>query len=217
MAGKPKQRDRVQSLVADAAEPLTAANIAVRLGIHVTTVRFHLNNLLDDGLLVAAPSTVPTVGRPQLVYSAVSEPPVSDLVGLLLAQLGATEGEREQRAAAAGQAWARAYRRPKPLVDLPDPVTVAVDMLTRLGFQISSATSIFGTHELRICSCPLRELATGHPEIARGVQRGVIEEALAISSPALAAQYVVQAVPDPDGGDCEVTLRLSPSRAEVRS
>ena len=50
------------------------------------------------------------------------------------------------------------------------------------------------------------------PEVARGVARGVIEQALAASSPALSSQYAVTVAPDPAGGDCEIVLRLAPLR-----
>ena len=32
-----------------AEEPVTAAQVAQQLGVHVTTARFHLRNLVDDG------------------------------------------------------------------------------------------------------------------------------------------------------------------------
>lgn len=92
---------------------------------------------------------------------------------------------------------------------LPDPVTVVADALTGLGFAIRATTSAFGSHELTICSCPLKELSTDHPEIARGIARGVIEEALAMASPTLGSQYTVAVRPDLTAGDCEITVGLS--------
>ena len=53
------------------------------------------------------------------------------------------------------------------------------------------------------------------PEVARGVARGVIEQALATSSPALSSQYGVVVSPDPAGGDCEIVLRLAPLRRDA--
>ena len=87
-----------------------------------------------------------------------------------------------------------------------------LETLTALGFRVSNVMSAFGTHELRICSCPLKDIGRHHPEVARGVARGVIEQTLASSSAALASQYLVDVVPDP-AGDCEITLRLSRVRA----
>ncbi|GAC70128.1 helix-turn-helix transcriptional regulator [Gordonia soli] len=212
MAGR--ARERVLEVLAASTEPLDAAEVAERLDIHVTTARFHLNNLITDGEATSTTLASDSVGRPRVGYTVVRRSSMADLVGLLLDQLGSTPQAREHCAAEAGRLWAAEVDIPAADVDLPDPVTVASDILARLGFRVSGATSIFGSHELRICSCPLKDLAGRHPEIARGVQRGVIEQALAASSPTLASQYAVAVVPDPQDGDCEVTLRLSPRSAQ---
>lgn len=206
------QRGKVFDFLTQADSPRDAREVAAALDIHVTTARFHLNNLLADGRILSAPIRSSGAGRPRVGYSIAPTPPVDDLLGLLLTRLGATEQVREHVAAEAGRLWAARHGSDHADVDLPDPVIVATDLLGHLGFQVSSSMSAFGTHELLICSCPLRDIAAAHPEVARGVVRGAIEQALATSSPALASQYTVTTTPDPSGGDCEIRLTLSRSR-----
>lgn len=189
--------------------PLDAAAVAQRLQVHVTTARFHLNNLMRSGEAATVPLPSVSVGRPRLGYVAVPAAPTDELVSLLLSQLGPTAHSREQRAAEAGHLWAARHPAPPPPTPLPDPVTVVADALTGLGFQIRSSTSAFGSHEITICSCPLKEFATDHPEIARGIARGVIEEALATASATLGSQYAVTVRPDVAGGNCGVTVTLA--------
>ncbi|MFW0789260.1 transcriptional regulator [Gordonia sp. CPCC 205333] len=192
-----------------AGAPLDAGGVADRLGVHVTTARFHLNNLINTGEATTTQLPSASVGRPRLGYVAVATAPTGELLSLLLGRLGATAGAREQRAAEAGQLWAARHPAPPPPTPVPDPVTVVADALAGLGFQVRSTTSAFGSHELQICSCPLKELGADHPEIAHGVARGVIEEALSSASATLGSQYAVTVRPDPAGGNCEITVRLA--------
>jgi len=209
MVERNRQRERVLEIVAASSTPIDADTVADAAGIHVTTARFHLNNLIADGEISADQLPATGRGRPRLVYSAPRPLPIGQLLGLLLDQLGGTEAVREELAARAGRCWAQPYLDAVESADVPDPVTVAGQILQRLGFRITESSSVFGTHELKICSCPLRGLADTHPEVVRGVQRGILEEAFARCAPAFAAQYRVLAQPNSDG-DCAVTIRLAP-------
>ncbi|MGX1809334.1 helix-turn-helix transcriptional regulator [Nocardia sp. NPDC055321] len=209
MATMPRQRDRVLALVRDSLQPLDAPVIAQALGIHITTARFHLNALIEAGLVEGTWLPSETVGRPRKGYVAVGGDPVAPVLAALLAQLGDTPAERRAKAAVAGRVWADTLTGiGADDSGLPDPVTVLSTTLTRLGFQISSAVSSFGTHEIQLCNCPLRRIAVGAPEIVVGVQQGMIERILERHSAALASQYEVDVRPDASG-DCGVTLRLT--------
>ncbi|RDI55301.1 helix-turn-helix transcriptional regulator [Nocardia mexicana] len=209
MATTPRQRDRVLALVRDSLEPLDAPVIAEALGIHITTARFHLNTLIDEGLVEGTWLPSATVGRPRKGYVVVGADPTAPLLDALLAQLGDTDADRRAKAAAAGRVWADTLTGIGARGDdLPDPVTVVAATLTRLGFQVSSTVSSFGTHEIQVCNCPLRRIARNAPEIVIGIQQGLIERVLERYSPALASQYGVEVRPD-TSGDCGVTLRLT--------
>ncbi|WP_280370006.1 transcriptional regulator [Nocardia wallacei] len=213
MSATPRQRDKVLAVVRDSLEPLDAPVIARSLGIHITTARFHLNSLIDEGLVEGTWLPSATVGRPRKGYVAVGADPSAPLLDALLAQLGGNADERRAKAAAAGHVWADTLTGVGGgSADLPDPVTVVTTTLTRLGFQVSSTMSSFGNHEIEVCNCPLRRFARSAPEIVIGIQQGLIERILERHSPALAAQYNVDVRPDVSG-DCGVTLRLT-SRAQ---
>ena len=209
MPGDP--RTTVLGLLRVAGTPVTAAEMAQQLGVHVTTARFHLRNLVDDGKAATVRLRSVSAGRPRTGYVAVNELAVDDLLSILLGHLGGSATEREQTAALAGRQWAAQVLAgtPAPVpATVPDPATVTADALGLLGFKVSNVLSAFGTHEITMCSCPLRQVGTSHPEIARGIARGAVEYALESSSPALAGQYGVNVVPAADG-DCEITLKLA--------
>ncbi|AHH15442.1 putative transcriptional regulator [Nocardia nova SH22a] len=209
MTGTPRQRDRVLALVRDSLEPLDAPLIARALGIHITTARFHLNALIDEGLVEGTWLPSETVGRPRKGYVAAGADPAAPVLAALLAQLGDTPADRKAKAVVAGRMWADSLADvAEPAAGLPDPVTVVTMALTRLGFQVSESVSSFGTHEIRLCNCPLRRIAVGAPEIVIGIQQGLIERVLWRHSPALTEHYDVEVHPDP-AGDCGVTLRLT--------
>ena len=201
--------------------PVTAAQVAQQVGVHGTTARFHLRNLVDDGKATAVQLRSESAGRPRTGYVAVNELAVDDLLNILLGHLGGSTTEREQTGALAGRQWAAralagaAHPRPVPPPDpalVPDPATVTAEALRMLGFKVSNMMSAFGTHEITMCSCPLRQIGATHPEIARGIARGAVEYAIEASSPVLPGQYGVHVAPAPEG-DCEITLRLSRATA----
>lgn len=231
---EPSPRGRVLAAVEDAhtrtGHAVTAAELAEILDLHPSTVRFHLRKLLDAGQIVEE-STDTTDGsdgrgRPRKHYRPAPATPTDTLLLALVEALADTDDEREDRAAQAGRIWASTVvgSVPGPVAgsvpEASDPLDAAAAVLTALGFEIQSMSSIFGTSEIRVCSCPLRILGQRHPEVARGIQRGAVEFALAglAGSAGSAASgtpdgWTVTSRPDPRFGDCEVTLRLAPTAA----
>lgn len=208
----PRQRDRVRTLVADAPAPIDAQTVAAALGVHVTTARFHLSNLVDEGAAVWIVLPSDGVGRPRVGYRIVVPPPIDDLLFMLIARVAPTPSEREVLAADVGRAWA-AKHLPADIAhdDGPaDPVVLAETILTRLGFKITGVLSTFGDHEISLCGCPLQDLEHELPEVASGVVRGILEEALRSGGQTLESAYSVSVVTDASQGACE--LRLSVTR-----
>ncbi|MFT3661027.1 MAG: hypothetical protein QM809_06410 [Gordonia sp. (in: high G+C Gram-positive bacteria)] len=208
----PRQRDRVRSLVAEAENPIDAHTVAAVLNIHVTTARFHLNNLVDEGAVAAVALPPDGVGRPKVGYRTVATPPIDDLLILLIARTGETPEARETLAADVGRAWAAGHP-PAVDVDMPDPVVVAETVLTRLGFTVTGVVSAFGSHEITLCGCPLHDLERTLPEVARGLVRGILEGSL-FGSAILRSAYAVDVRPDPHAGACELRLSLAPAPAD---
>lgn len=87
---------------------------------------------------------------------------------------------------------------------------MVVGTLTELGFQIRSTFTSFGTATVRICTCPLAEVAVDAPEVVRGVQQGLIQEVIDMNADAVGGRFTVSVRPDAKGGSCEVSLVVSP-------
>ncbi|NLG44968.1 hypothetical protein [Gordonia sp. (in: high G+C Gram-positive bacteria)] len=211
-----RQRDRVRSLLAEADGPIDAQAVSAALGVHVTTARFHLNNLVDEGSAETVPLAPEGVGRPRVGYRIVVAPPIDELLLMLIAKMGSTPEVREHLAAEAGREWAArhgvAEADPQEML-VPDPVVIVETILTRLGFRITDVMSAFGRHEINLCGCPLQHIGDELPEVARGVVRGIVEQALAAGYQRLGGAYSVTVRPDGREGDCELHLSLERAKA----
>ncbi len=211
LLGSAPRRDIVQALAdlsITPAEPgaptrragLSAPELADRLGLHVTTVRFHLDQLLAAGLVVpgGAGSAGPgRRGRPPKRF-AVNPVPRSasrdDLAHRLLAELLAdswtgaalTLPSPEE----AGRGWAHRHTRAVPEGTLgPDPATTAGQWLGKVG-QVVDVLDEWGyapevrmvdqgrTAEVSLSHCPFLELARTHEAVVCGIHRGLLRGAV---------------------------------------
>lgn len=167
---------------------MTAAQLAAEIGLHVTTVRFHLGQLDRAGLVTSHFTTVFGVGRPRKIYAAAPSRAEPDggashlmlLAGLLTASFGA-----DLTPVQAGQRWAREH------VDNQDggPATTPGDWLAKLGRLVDvlrrwgytpDLTTADGGRSCRIdlVDCPFMELARASQEVVCGIHRGLLTGAL---------------------------------------
>lgn len=210
MTRRVKQRERVLDLVRESTGPLDAHHLADALDLHVTTIRFHLSGLVDEGLVRTQALPAEKVGRPRTGYVAVREPSYTDLVALLAARIGGSAAERERKAVEVGDDWAGILGfAPKPTTDAG---ALVIESLEQLGFETRTATNAFGTHSITLCTCPLAEIARSNPEVVRGIQRGLIQRVLDDHATTLGASYTVDVFPDPQDGNCLVELVLRPGQ-----
>lgn len=203
-----RQRQRVLDVLRDAAGPVDAHQVAAALDIHVTTVRFHLGTLEEQGAIRRGGGTGGGVGRPRLTYVVAPRLDYADIVALFATHLGGSAAEREAVAVRVGADLARRAR----LVDVvaSTSLTELVEgVLAALGFQIRSVATMFGSLTVRLCSCPLAELAADAPEVVRGIQQGLVQEVVDANADALGRRYRVAVRPDPRQGACEVSLELT--------
>jgi len=159
--------------------PLTTAEIAEMLDLHVNTVRPHLERMRDVGLLLVDTEARGGVGRPQHRYSLSDDAPSLGLepspfptLARMLVKAGSAgglegadlrEAGREQ-GVSDGRRWAPGT----PGLD------VVVGEQARLGFDPETAE---GEVEATIAfaHCPFRELAEEHPDLICAVHRGLVE------------------------------------------
>jgi predicted ArsR family transcriptional regulator len=169
--------------LATSTQPLTAAELADRLGLHPNTVRLHLERMREAGLVDVEPVHRGTVGRPQHVYALTSnapgitfDPPSHALLAGLLGALAERVGADADDADAIGWSWgAETARRARS----HDCVKALSTELHRLGFD--PAVEPDGRDvTISFLHCPFRELAEAYPELVcnlhRGICRGVVEE-----------------------------------------
>ena len=154
---------RVLAAVRDAAAGVTAAELGSRLGLHVTTVRFHLDRLAADGLVAGRAVSSGARGRPRLVYQAVRVPDARAGMLAALADAAAGDGPAAERAQRAGERWAEGLD-----VKGLDPVAALAAVFTELGFA-----PVPSEGGLALRACPFLDDARHHPEVVCGVHHGL--------------------------------------------
>lgn len=205
-----QQRQRVLSLLRTSGEPVDVQHVADALHIHITTARFHLSTLEHQGAVRRGNPRGRGVGRPRLTYEITPRLDYADIVALFATHLGGTPREREARAVRIGADLAHRVR----LTSRRDESSISdlvVGTLHQLGFEIRSIIEAFGEVTVRICTCPLAEIAIEAPEVVLGIQQGLIQEVIDENAPALGHRYSTAVWPDSRQGSCEISLVLRPA------
>ncbi|QDO88709.1 helix-turn-helix domain-containing protein [Ornithinimicrobium ciconiae] len=182
---------------------LSAQELADVVGLHLTTVRFHLDQLVAAGLLTTIQAPPSGAGRPRKLYAVpgVAMTPPSDPHALqayaALSEIVATVDTRdeplEQSPAAlelSGREWARDHVsrlavRIGQHAPAPTPgawlgkIGAVLDLLVGWGHAPEIRTSS-GAHEVDILlrDCPFIALARDSPQMVCGVHRGLLRGAL---------------------------------------
>lgn len=202
------------------AQGLTATQLAEQLSLHVTTVRFHLDQLVAAGLVEASFHKHIGAGRPRKVYARVRGPAttVSSRDSLLLlstllteAFSAQTEHQRPLSPDEAGQRWASENITPHDSVPAATPgqwiakLGRAIDVLRSWGYE-PELTADPGGRDARIelTRCPFRELARQNTAVVCGIHRGLIAGTMSqLGEPDTA----VDLYPFADGERCIARLR----------
>lgn len=182
-------------LVRDHDGPIDAAALAARMGLHVTTARFHLDALCDDGAIARTRIKRSGVGRPRTGYVPVRDRlDYRSLAEVLALELGENAAERRRRAERAGQRWAsriiatesanadEAPEQPDQAGQertIDDRTASITQVFDRMGFDAElapAADSSDGRREriIRLHGCPVRDLAETHPEVSCAMHLGLL-------------------------------------------
>lgn len=159
--------------------PLTTAEIAEILDLHVNTVRPHLERMRDVGLLAVEREARGQVGRPQHRYSIAPDAPALGLeptpfpmltrVLLEAAAMGGLDGD-DLADAAREQGKADAMAWP---ADTPALEALIVEQ-AKLGFDPEVVEGDSGA-TMAFAHCPFRDLAEAHPDLVCRVHCGLVE------------------------------------------
>jgi predicted ArsR family transcriptional regulator len=199
-----RQRERVLRMVREHGGAIDAVELSSRMKLHVTTVRFHLDALCDEGAIERTRMNRDGVGRPRTGYRAVEERLDYRILAEILAmELGETVQTRARRAQRAGQQWAGriadshgesvAAQDGTDAAEAGDPLdrgaVLATEVFARMGFDPELAAEsepsaslsadseqVLGRERvIRLHACPVRDLARAHPEVGCGLHLGLLQ------------------------------------------
>ncbi|HET7173879.1 MAG TPA: helix-turn-helix domain-containing protein [Nocardioidaceae bacterium] len=184
------------------ARDLDVYDLSRATGLHVTTVRFHLDVLRRAGLVSSRPRPRTSAGRPRLGFSAAADldprpDPYRTLAGQLAGAFGASAQTRSRRGELVGRDWAAEL-----VADSPPSQSVAAaantvsQLFVDLGFASDLATER-DRHLMELHACPFIEVAREHPDVVCAVHRGLLRGLLERLSPApYECGLQVQVAPD---------------------
>ena len=187
----------------------SAPALAARMGLHVTTVRFHLERLVAAGMVTSQIAAEHGVGRPPLLYSVTpgstageqehAAGEVSDhdrhllsLTDVLIAGFREASAGRRVSPEEAGAQWSKVHARDLIGISESDrdrartagqwmaKIGRMVDLLQAWGYRPRlDGYDGGGTVEIRLLDCPFLELARADPDVVCGIHTGLIRGALA--------------------------------------
>jgi predicted ArsR family transcriptional regulator len=167
--------------------PLDARELADRVGLHVNTVRVHLNALVDAGLVESETQPPQGRGRPRVAYRVTADNGeqggrryrlLAEILTGLIARFGSGAGEQLVEI---GEAWGHhLVEAPPPYAELTDDDAVArlVGLLAEIGFQPTLEGRGRG-RQILMRPCPFLELARAHQDVICPIHLGLMRGALA--------------------------------------
>jgi predicted ArsR family transcriptional regulator len=190
---------RVLEALRQARRPLRVHEIADAVGSHENTVRSHLAQLIDRGLVTTRTAPAEGRGRPAVLYEGGPRPgrrteEYQALAGAFAADLISSGSGPQVRARARriGRAWGERMAAPETPVSEQEHLDAT---LADLGFGPER-----DGETVRLTTCPLLELAVENPDVICQVHLGLVEGTLARDEPA-------ELIPFAEPGAC--LLRVS--------
>ena len=167
-------RRRVLEFLVASIEPLDAATVAADLELHVTTARFHLDQLQAAGLIQRAPTRSGQRGRPRIRFTAVSVP-AADIQGQLSHALAGALAEDHDggraRAIRAGEKWSEAFADGL-VTSTGAGAEPLIELLDQLEFEPKLDDS---GRSINLNGCPFRDEARANPGVVCAVHLGLIQ------------------------------------------
>jgi predicted ArsR family transcriptional regulator len=177
------RRTDVLALVRQADRPLSVAEVAKAMEVHVNTARFHLDGLVDEGLAERTSEPRDTRGRPRILYTSHGAPPGPrsyELLAEMLTGLVSTLDDAGSATVELGKMWGRhLIERPAPSerVDAREALVRLERLLEKMGFQPEARPSGEDV-EVRLRHCPFREVAQKHSDVVCAIHLGLMQGAL---------------------------------------
>jgi predicted ArsR family transcriptional regulator len=183
------RRSAVLAELKSSSTPLTVAEIADRLGVHVNTVRFHLIRLVETGQVVQIAGAGGTPGRPAQRFRVSAGMDVTaprryrELAQALVDLLSSMRGP-EGKALAAGRRWGQQLASSQPRGGTPSKRTSSagrsdarlVRLLDDLGFA-PQRRRVDGERFIGLRQCPFLELAASRSDVVCPIHLGLMQGA----------------------------------------
>lgn len=165
---------------------MTIDQLADVLDLHRTTVRFHLDQLAEAGLVTADFTRRFGVGRPRKIYrvatGSLTQAEGHEALRLMSELLTESFGQAELTPFEAGERWVG--RHLGAGVDEPPAETLEawlgkiarmIEVLRVWGYTPELSTSEQGRAvSIQLTDCPLMSLAEANPAVVCGIHRGLI-------------------------------------------
>lgn len=174
-------RRRILRVLSEAGRPLDAGEVAAAAGLHVTTVRGHLDVLQEAGLVRWAVEPVSGPGRPPRLFAVAGEDDTEEghrtLAALLAGVVAEDPVEGPERAERAGRRWAERELPPSERLTAEEATRGVTVLFDRLGFAPRLAARD-GDWHVDLYACPFRAVAREHPEVVCRMHLGLLRGAL---------------------------------------
>ncbi|SRX93817.1 MarR family transcriptional regulator [Rhodococcus jostii RHA1] [Mycobacterium shimoidei] len=221
-----ESRARVLAVLQDAGRPLGVSEVATRVELHKNTTRFHLEALVEAGIVDRASEEREHPGRPRMLYTARSGAARAGkrsyrlLAEILTSYVAAETPEPAQAAVQAGQAWGRYLAdRPPPFrrIDADTATKQLVDSFDEIGFMPEAITT-GRRRQILLHHCPFRETAEEHREVVCSIHLGLTQGILAAIDAPIEAERLEPFV-EPDLCVADLTERkiAKPAKRSHRS
>jgi predicted ArsR family transcriptional regulator len=202
--------------LAAAAAPMATALIAERLGLHVNTVRPHLERMRDVGLLEVSSAANGGVGRPQHRYALAAhapwlglDRPASATLARTLLRLADDVGADGDDAFEAGQVQGREDAQRHAGEAAPGALLAHLETH---GFEPRSVGDE-SSMTVTFAHCPFDDVATVNPSLVCGMHRGMVDGFVAELGGCTVHNFQARA----DDMTCHVELHLEPLNHPLRS
>lgn len=153
------------------------------VGLHPSTVRFHLETLRHAGLVTRQGHPHSGMGRPRTAYAAAAGAPAGGgyegLARLLAANLSETSKDRATHAESIGGQWAEQLipTRAGAGATMDEAAKQVSGLLGQLGFEPEMRT-VGQIRRIALHACPFRAVAREHPEVVCAVHLGLLRGSL---------------------------------------
>lgn len=176
--------------------PLAAQDLAEQVDLHLSTVRAHLDALIEAELVASEREERTTPGRPRVLYRPTGQTQPQETGGyrllaeVLAGQLAAVTAHPAEQARAAGRAWGQyLVERPPPFATLSveEARATVMELFAGLGFE----PELDETGSRILCRrCPFLDVARRHPDVVCSIHLGLLQGALDTLGSALSADQL---------------------------